>query len=142
MVVTHRGQETFRVPVMGYKGSIAYVQREIDRVLRPLREFARAYVDDVVIASKTLPEHIEHLHRVFQLFVEKRISVKPSKSYVGYPSVNLLGQRVDSLGLSTAKEKLAAISKLRFPRTLSALETYLGLTGYLRNYIPKYAQVS
>ncbi len=140
-VVTHRGQETFRVPVMGYKGSIAYVQREIDRVLRPLRAFARAYVDDVVVASKTLQEHIEHLHRVFSLFVEKGISVKPSKSYIGYPSVTLLGQRVDSLGLSTAEEKLAAISKLRFPSTLSALETYLGLTGYLRNYIPRYAQV-
>ena len=140
-VITHRGQETFRVPVMGYKGSIAYVQREIDRVLRPYRDFARAYVDDVVIASKTLDEYVEHLHKVFALFLEKGISVKPTKSYVGYPSVKLLGQRVDSLGLSTAEEKLEAISKLNFPLTLSSLETYLGLTGYLRNYIPRYAQV-
>ena len=140
-VITHRGQETFRVPVMGYKGSIAYVQREIDRVLRPYRNFARVYVDDVVIASKTLKEHVEHLHQVFSLFVQKGISVKPTKSYIGYPSVKLLGQRVDSLGLSTAEEKLEAISKLQFPLTLSALETYLGLTGYLRNYIPPYAQV-
>ena len=126
---------------MGYKGSIAYVQREIDRVLRLYRDFARAYVDDVVIASKTLDEHVEHLYKVFALFLEKGISVKLIKFYVGYPSVKLLGQRVDSLGLSTAEEKLEAILKLEFPLTLSALETYLGLIGYLRNYIPRYAQV-
>ena len=91
IVITHRGQETFRVPVIGYKGSIAYVQREIDRVLRPYRDFARAYVDDVVIASKTLNEHVEHLHKVFALFLQKGISIKLMKSYVGYPSIKLLG---------------------------------------------------
>ena len=69
------------------------------------------------------------------------ICLSPNKSYLGYPSVALLGQRVDALGLSTAAEKLAAISKLAFPRNLRQLETYLGMTGFLRQCIPYYAAI-
>ena len=140
-VVSHRGQETFNVAVMGYKNSPAYVQRQIDRLLRRF-SFARAYVDDVVVYSKTLEEHVQHLRQVFELFVKSGISVNPSKAFLGYPSVQLLGQKVDSLGLWTAEDKLKAISKLAFPETLSKLETYLGMTGWLRDYVANYAIIA
>src|SRR5436189_4309518 len=70
------------------------------------------------------------------------ISVNPKKAFLGYPSIRILGQHVDSLGLSTDAEKLEAISRLEFPETLKQLEIYLGLTGYLRQYIPFYAAIS
>ena len=57
-VVTHRGQETFNVPLMGYCNSPAYVQRQTDKLLREFKEFAKGYVDDIVIFSKTLQEHL------------------------------------------------------------------------------------
>lgn len=139
-VVSHRGQEQYNVALMGYKGSPPYVQRQTDRILRPIRDFAKAYVDDMIAFSKTLSEHLEHLRKMFSLFREKRISLNPKKSFLGYPSVILLGQRVDSLGLSTSEEKLAAITSLKFPRSLRELETFLGLTGWLRSSIPRYAQ--
>lgn len=48
-VVTHDGQHTFYVPILGYKGSNAYVQRRMDNILRGSN--ADAYCDDIVIAS-------------------------------------------------------------------------------------------
>ncbi len=138
-VVTHRGQETFNVAVMGYKNSPAYVQRQIDRLLREHRHYARAYIDDVVIHSATLEEHVKHLRAIFGLFVKYNISINPKKAFLGYPSVKLLGQKVDSFGLSTDDEKLKAIASLNFPHTLASLEHYLGLTGWLRQFIPRYA---
>jgi hypothetical protein len=57
-VVSHRGQEQFNVAVIGFKNSVSYVQRQINRILRPVRHFARAYIDDVVVFSKTLEEHL------------------------------------------------------------------------------------
>ena len=36
-VITHCGQETFQVPIIGYINSVAYVQREIDNILRNIR---------------------------------------------------------------------------------------------------------
>lgn len=138
-VVTHRGQETFNVAVMGYKNSPAYVQRQIDRILREHRDYARAYVDDVVIHSATLEDHVKHLRAVFSLFAKYNISINPTKAFLGYPSVKLLGQKVDSFGLSTDEEKIRAIASLTFPHTLNALEHYLGLTGWLRQFVGHYA---
>ena len=37
-VITHRGQETFQVPIIDYINSVAYVQREIDNILYDVRD--------------------------------------------------------------------------------------------------------
>ena len=140
-VASHRGQETFKVAVMGFRNSPAYVQRMIDNVLRGHRLYSRAYVDDITIFSMTKADHLQHLHGVFATLDQRNIKLAAKKSFVGYPSIHLLGQRVDALGLSTAEEKLAAITTLEIPRTLKDLETYLGMTGYLRQYAPYYAKV-
>ena len=140
-VMSHRGQEHFNVCTMGFKNSPAYVQRQIDLLLRKY-PWARAYIDDVVIASKTLDEHVQHLQALFQLFASVNISINPKKAFLGYLSIRILGQHVDSLRLSTDAKKLEAISHLQFPETLKELEIYLGLTGYLRQYVPFYAAVS
>ena len=141
-VISHRGQETFNVAVMGYKGSVAYVQRQIDRILRSHKDFAKAYVDDIVVASKTLEEHLFHLNQVFQTLVNAGICIKPTKAFIGYPSIELLGEHVDSMGLTTSEEKIRAISMLTFPNSLRKLETYLGLTCWLRKYVSMYAGIS
>ena len=141
-VVSHRGQEQFNVAVMGFKNSPAYVQRKIDTILRIYKAFAKAYVDDIVVFSRTLEEHVSHLRQVFQLLDSYGIRLSPKKSYLGYPTVALLGQKVDAFGLTIAADKLAAIANLKYPHTLKDLEIYLGFTGWLRNYIAWYAQKS
>ena len=114
----------------------------IDRILRPYREFCRAYVDDIVIFSTSLNEHIKHLNLVFRVLDNMNIYLSPKKSFLSYSLVYLFGQKVDALGLTTAEEKLTAIFNLAFPRTLSQLEKYLGITGYLRQYISNYAAIA
>ncbi len=114
----------------------------IDQVLQPHQAYSKAYMDDIVIYSKSLLEHVDHLKAIFQTLYELNIALKPTKLFIGYSSVQLLGQKVDMFSLSTAKEKLQAISELEFPKLLKQLEIYLGMTSYLRQYIPFYAQVS
>ena len=98
----------------------------------------RAFVDDIIVFSRTLAEYISHLRQLFYLLRKKRASLSPTKSFLGFPFVMLLGQRVDSLGISTAEEKIKAITSLRFPSSLRKLEIFLGLTSWLRNSIPRY----
>ncbi|KAL1981340.1 hypothetical protein VTN96DRAFT_2781 [Rasamsonia emersonii] len=141
-VISHRGQEIFNVCIMGNCNAVAYVQRQMDLHLKELAMFCRAYINDIVIASRTLDDHIQHLHMLFQKLTDLNISISPDKSYIGFPNVQLLGQRVDALGMSTVEEKLKAITSLSFPRSLKELETYLGMTGALRHYIAHFAQKS
>ena len=51
-VVSHCGQETFSVAVMGFINSPAYIQRMIDKVLKKCQSFSRAYMNDIIIYAK------------------------------------------------------------------------------------------
>lgn len=97
---------------MGYEGSPPYVQRQTDQMLRPFRHYARAYFDDIIIFSHTLDEHLKVLSSVLELFRDECVSLAPNKSFLEYPSIRLLDQRADGLGLSTTEEKLNTIAKL------------------------------
>ena len=99
---------------MGYKDSPPYVQRQTDKLLRPYKDFAKAYMDDILIHSSSLEEHLAYLRILFEMVRAKRISLAATRTFLVYPSVILLGQRVDSLGMSTTAKKIAAITSLRF----------------------------
>ena len=142
IVVTHYGQETFQVPIMGYINSVTYIQQEIDNILRKVQAWVRAYVDDIVCSAKLLSNLLSKLQVLFDIFLRYNILIKPTKFFLNYPDVELLEQKVNSLGLTTSDEKLKAIRLLAYLDTLGALEYYLGLTGYLQSYIHFYAQLA
>lgn len=125
---------------MRFRNSLSYVQRQIDKLLRTLRDFARTYVDDIVIFFKTLEEHLKHLRKMFDLFKKKRISLSSIKSFLDYSFIQLLDQRVDNLRLITLEKKIATIASLLFSRSLNDLDHFLELTRWLRHCINRYAQ--
>ena len=83
-VASHRGQETFNCALMGYRNSPSHAQRCIDRILRGHRGYARAYIDDIVIFSKTHEEHLKHLRAVFTELTDFNVCLSPKKSFLGY----------------------------------------------------------
>ena len=141
-IVTHRGQETFQVLIMGYINSVVYVQREINNILRSVWDWARAYVDNIICGARSLNDFLSKLCILFEIFIAYNISIKLTKTFLNYPDVRLLGQEVNTLGLTTTKEKLDAIRLLQYPLKGGALEYYLGLTDYLHSYIYYYTQLT
>ena len=141
-VLTHKSQETFQVPIMGYINFVTYVQREIDNILHNVRDWAKAYINNIICGETSLKDLFHKLRILFEIFLHYNISIKPTKSYLNYPDVGLFGQQVNSLGLTTSDKKLKAVRLLHYPETLGALKYYLGLTGYLRSYIHFYAQMA
>lgn len=140
-VNSHRGQEFFTVATMGFRNSPPYVQRQTDRIFRRCPR-TRGYIDDIVVHSKGLVQHVQDLRQCLQTLRDNNITMGPKKSFIGYPNVRLLGQHVDGFGLSTLNERTQAITNLQTPSTLSQLEHFLGATGYIRHLIPFYAQVA
>ena len=139
-IVTHREQEKFNVALMNYKNSSSYVQRQTNKLLRSYKQFAKTYVNDIIVHFKILQKHLKHLRTLFQMFRTKRISLAVTKFFLAYSSVTLLSQRVDSLDMSTIAEKIVAITSLRFSLSLRDLEIFMKLTNWLRSSISRYAQ--
>jgi hypothetical protein len=71
--------------------------------------FTLVYIDDIMVFSKSWNEHIVHLDRVLSTIAAAGLTLEPKKCFVGYSSILLLGQKVSCLGLSTHREKVAAI---------------------------------
>jgi len=103
----------------------------INKILQRQRAYARAYIDNIVIFSNTLKEHLKHLHNVFVTLKRMRICLSSEKSFLTYLFIQLLKQQVNVLELITLKDKLVAIAGLCFSISLRQLEKYLGLTEYL-----------
>jgi hypothetical protein len=57
-IISHREQEQFNVCVMSFKNFSSYVQRQTNLMLKDLREFVRAYMNDIIIFFKILDEHL------------------------------------------------------------------------------------
>lgn len=96
----------------------------------------------LLFLGRTFDNHLAHLQKGFYRLKQFNITLSPKKCFLAYPSIALLGQKVNALGLASATDQLSAIQTLAFPRTLKQLEYYLDLTGYIRQYIPHYAKLS
>jgi hypothetical protein len=98
-----------------------YAQRFMDELLKEHKAYCRAFIDDIIIYSDGFEDHIRHLETIFSLSQDKNIAISPKRSYIGYPSVKLLGFYVDVLGLSTTDDRLQGFRDLTVPTTLKAL---------------------
>ena len=67
---------------MRYKNNFAYVQRQIDRLLRKYKRFVKIYVNDIVIFFKTIEKHAIHLRVVFKMFQINNIFIKFIKFFL------------------------------------------------------------
>ena len=125
---------------MKFKNSFSYVQRRIDAILRNLRDFARVYVDDIVVFFNTLEKHMTHLHSMFQRLNFYDINLFFKKFFFDYSTIALLDQKIDVFDLIIAIDKLKIIVKLNFSYTLKNLKIYLNLTKWLREFVTFYVQ--
>jgi hypothetical protein len=140
-VISHRDQKQFNVCVMSYKNLSSYVQRQTNLMLKNLRAFVRAYMNDIVIFFKILDDHLVHLRKIFQQLWHYNVALNSKKVFLKYSFIILLRQIIDALDLTIAEEKLVAIVNLTFSLTLKKLKVYLNLIDYLRVYVSWYAQV-
>jgi len=128
-IVSYREQKFFNIVVIRYKNSFVYIQKQIDRLFRVYRAFARVYVDNIVIFFKFLKKHILHLRQIFDILAINNISIKSKKVFLEYFTVRLLDQKIDSLDLFIFEKKLKTIAKIQYFIMFQILETYLDLTS-------------
>ena len=109
---------------MKYKNSSIYVQRQIDRFSRSYRNYAKIYVNDIVIHFEILKKHFRHFREIFNMFTINNIFIKSKKTFIDYFTMHLLKQKIDFFDLTIAKKKLKIIFRLFFSISLQLLEIY------------------
>ena len=131
--------EFVRMP-FGLRNAAQTFQRFIDQVLRGL-PFAYAYIDDVLIASTSPEEHYHHLTLLFDRLKDYGVIINPVKCVLGVQSLEFLGHKVDTDGISPLPDKVQAIQDLPPPNSLRKIREFLGLVNFYRRFLPHAADI-
>jgi Reverse transcriptase (RNA-dependent DNA polymerase) len=97
--VTDDGFYEFRRVPFGLKNAPAHFQRSIDTILGSYRyEFALAFIDDIVIYSRSLEDHLSHVSLVLQSLINVGMTVSEEKCHFAVLKSNLpSGSHVDTV---------------------------------------------
>ena len=130
-----------RMP-FGLQGAPATFQRMVDKLLNGLNEFAGAYIDDVIVFSKTWSDHLHHLEEIVGKIQEAGLTVKWKKCQFGMPECAYLRHVIGSGTVCPQSAKIEAVRNFEQPTTKTKVRSFLGLTGYYRKFIPDYATLA
>ncbi|KAJ9523528.1 hypothetical protein QJQ45_007191 [Haematococcus lacustris] len=92
---------------------------------------ALVYLDDILIMSKSIQEHLSHLREIFSLLREHKYFAKLSKCEFMKESLPFLGHIISKDGVAVDPSKVTAIKDWPVPTNLTALQSFLGMANYV-----------
>ncbi|RVE58875.1 hypothetical protein OJAV_G00198510 [Oryzias javanicus] len=100
------------------------------------------YLDDIVVFSSSIPQHLERLEVVLSRLQLEGLKVKLSKCSFLKREVQYLGHVISDKGVSTDPAKLDAVAKWPRPTTTTELRSFLGFASYYRRFVEGFAQLA
>ena len=118
--VTNGGLFQWKVMPFGLCNAPSTFERLMEKVLAGLTwQICLVYLDDVIVYSETVLEHIDRLEVIFQKLKKAGLTLKPKKCNLFRKQVPFLGHVVSAEGVSTDPEKIEAIKEWKVPKDLT-----------------------
>lgn len=115
----------------------AVFQSLINDILRDfINHYVFVYLDDILIFSQNLQEHISHIRQVLQWLLENKVFVKDEKCLFHVSYIIVKGQ------VSGDSDKIQAVAEWLKPISLKQLQWFLGFANLYSHFIKEYSQVA
>ncbi|GAW05905.1 reverse transcriptase-RNase H-integrase [Lentinula edodes] len=142
-ITTPFGLYEWTVMPQGLKNSPAIHQRRVTSALRHLiGKICYVYVDDIIIWSKSLEEHIANVERVLLALRMARLYCNPKKCELFSFNVHFLGHSISAEGIAADDKKVERILDWPTPKTVKELQAFLGLVRYVAAFLPRLAELT
>jgi len=136
------GNFNFEAMPFGLCNAPATFQREMNRIFFDLIGVCIfIYIDDLVIYSPSLEQHINDIGKVFGILSENGLKVNFEKCHFIQEEVELLGHTLSTKGLKPIVSKVEVIANW-LSSNLKQLRSFLGAIGYYRKFINHFAQIA
>ena len=126
----------------GLSNAPSTFMRLMNEVLRAfIRKFVVVYFDDILIYSKSLSEHLEHLRAVFNALRDARLFGNLEKCTFCTDRVSFLGYVVTPQGTEVDAAKIDATKSWPTPNTVTQVRSFLGLAGSYRCFVQEFSTI-
>ena len=139
---TRYGHFEYLVMPFGLTGAPGTFQSYINDIIRnSLDRFAVAYMDDILIYSNSLQEHILHVRTVLQKLLSADLYAKLEKCEFHVQKVSFLGFIISSEGISMDPERIRIVAEWPVPESVLDIQVFLGFSNFYRRFIEGYSRV-
>ena len=104
--------------------------------------FAFGYLDDILILSKDVKEHLQHVRILFERLRMARLKLTARKCSFLKQHVQYLGHLISGNRIEPVPEKLQSLKDMTPPKTQKEVRRFLGFVGYYRKFIPRYSNIA
>jgi hypothetical protein len=105
-------------------------------------EGSKGFVDDLLTGGQNKEEYLQRVRQLLAALRADHWLISPSKARFGYARLAVLGHVVEAGVIKPDGEKIKAISNLKAPETVRHVRAFLGLVGFYRRFIPKFAKLA
>ena len=135
------GKWEFKRCPFGLTQAPAYFQLLVSKVIEGL-PFAFGYLDDILVFSANIKEHLEHVRVLFQRLRGADLKLSKRKYCFLKAHVQYLGHYISGSGLKPVPEKLENLKKMPPPTDITGVRKFLGFIGYYRKFIRQYSDIA
>jgi hypothetical protein len=127
----------------GLKNATSTFTRTMSLVFKELGDkFLKVFVDDLNVHNECWEDHLRHLEAVFSKLREVNLKLNPGKCCFAAKSITFLGHVVSEQGTRPDPSKVTAVAHFLVRRIVTNVRSFLGLTGYYRNYVQGYSRLA
>src|SRR6266540_4590655 len=140
---TKFGLYEWLVMPFGLTNTPSTFMRLMNEVLRAfIGRFVVVYFDDILIYSKSMDEHLDHLRAIFNALRDARLFGNLEKCTFYTDRVSFLGYVVTPQGIEDDKAKVEAIQGWPVPKTVTQVRSFLGLAGFYRCFVKDFSTIA
>ena len=124
----------------GLKNARSTYQRMMTRMFESqLGKNIEVYIDDMVVKSKVVSEHVEDLGDIFEILRKHKLCLNASKCSFGMGSSKFLGYMFPHRGIEVNPNQVKAINSLQPPQNSKEFQKLTGMTAALNQFISRSA---
>jgi hypothetical protein len=107
-----------------------------------LDKFIQVFIDDILIYSRTMEEHDEHLRLVLQCLRKHKLYGKLSKCSFYQSRIHYLGHVISGKGITMDPAKVEAIMEWPAPTNVTKVCSFMGLVGYYQRFVDGFSKIA